>query len=60
MLKIGAILMVVIGLIVVLGLIYMSFKILRQTQQQQREQGSSKAYQLHPKLKAEQDKNNKG
>ena len=51
MLKIGAILLVLVGVVLVLGLIYMSFKMLRQTQQTQREQGTRKEYQLHPKLK---------
>ena len=53
MLKIGAILLVLVGVVLVLGLIYMSFKMLRQTQQTQREQGTRKEYQLHPKLKEE-------
>ncbi len=59
MLKIGAILVVVVGIVLLLGLIYVSFKMLRQTQQQQREQGSTKNYQLHPKLKQELEKNKK-
>lgn len=59
MLKIGAILLVVIGIILLLGLIYVSFKMLRQTQHQQREQGVNKDYQLHPKLQQELEKNKK-
>ena len=59
MLKIGAILVVVVGIVLLLGLVYVSFKMLRQTQQQQREQGSTKNYQLHPKLKQELEKNKK-
>ncbi|WP_164709127.1 hypothetical protein [Acinetobacter sp. B51(2017)] len=59
MLKVGAILLVIVGAILVLGLIYISFKMLRQTQQQQREQGVKKDYQLHPKLQEDLDKNNK-
>ena len=59
MLKIGAILLVVVGVVLLLGLIYVSFKMLRQTQQQQLEQGSRKNYQLHPKLKEELEKKNK-
>ena len=59
MLKIGAILLVVVGVVLLLGLIYVSFKMLRQTQQQQREQGSTKNYQLHPKLKEALEQNKK-
>lgn len=60
MLKVGAIVLVVVGLILLFGLIYISFKMLRQTQQQQRDVGSSKQYKIHPKLqqrdKQQQDK----
>ena len=59
MLKVGAILLVVVGAILILGLIYISFKMLRQTQQQQREQDVKKDYQLHPKLQEDLEKNNK-
>lgn len=59
MLKVGAILLVVVGILLLLGLIYVSFKMLRQTQQQQREQGSTTDYQLHPKLQQQDDKNKK-
>ena len=56
MLKVGAIVLVVVGLILLFGLIYISFKMLRQTQQQQRDVGNSKQYKIHPKLQQQRDK----
>ena len=54
MLKIGLFILVVACLALLLGLLYISFKMLRETQQKQKEQNRTAAkpeYQLHPKLK---------
>lgn len=59
MLKIGLIILVIACLALLLGLLYISFKMLRETQQKQIEANKTAAkpeYQLHPKLKQQQPK----
>ncbi|MHA3891313.1 hypothetical protein [Acinetobacter sp. GXMZU3951] len=54
MLKIGLIILVIACLALLLGLLYISFKMLRETQQKQKEASKTAAkpqYELHPKLK---------
>ena len=59
MLKIGLIILVIACLAMLLGLLYISFKMLRETQQKQKEESKTAEkhqYQLHPKLKQKQPK----
>jgi flagellar basal body-associated protein FliL len=54
LLKIGLIILVIACLALLLGLLYISFKMLRETQQKQKEENKTAAkpeYKLHPKLK---------
>ncbi|WP_228151386.1 MULTISPECIES: hypothetical protein [Acinetobacter] len=54
LLKIGLIILVIACLAMLLGLLYISFKMLRETQQKQKEENKTAPkpeYTLHPKLK---------
>jgi flagellar basal body-associated protein FliL len=54
LLKIGLIILVIACLALLLGLLYISFKMLRETQQKQKEENITAPkpeYTLHPKLK---------
>lgn len=57
MLKVGLIILVIVCFVMLLGLLYVSFKMLRETQKKETllKGTSEKQYQLHPKLKAELD-----
>lgn len=56
--KIALVVMVIVAIAVLLGLLYVSFKMLRKAQAEEVQQGkaTSKQYQLHPKLKQELEK----
>lgn len=59
MLKIGLFILVLACLVMLLGLLYISFKMLKETQQKQKEESKiaeKPQYQLHPKLKQKQSK----
>ena len=58
MLKVGLIILAIVCLIVLLGLLYVSFKMLRQTQKEEamENRNKRKEYELHPKLKEQQKK----
>lgn len=59
MLKIGLFILLIASLALLLGLLYISFKMLRETQQKQREESKTvpkPEYELHPKLKQKQSK----
>jgi len=51
LLKIGLFILIVACLALLLGLLYISFKMLRETQQKQNRTAAKPEYQLHPKLK---------
>ena len=56
--KIALVVMVIVAIAVLLGLLYVSFKMLRKAQAEEAQQGkiTPKQYQLHPKLKQELEK----
>ncbi len=57
LLKVGLIILVIACLAMLLGLLYVSFKILRETQKKEAllKKDQTTQYQIHPKLKAELD-----
>ncbi|MGE8572872.1 MULTISPECIES: hypothetical protein [unclassified Acinetobacter] len=59
--KFALVIMVIIAVAVLLGLLFVSFKMLRKVQVEEAEQAklNSKQYRLHPKLQQEFDKKNK-
>ena len=59
--KFALVIMVIIAVAVLLGLLFVSFKVLRKVQVEEAEQAklNSKQYRLHPKLQQEFDKKNK-
>jgi flagellar basal body-associated protein FliL len=58
LLKIALIILVIVCFAVLLGLLYMSFKMLRKTQKEEALENRhlKKEYELHPKLKEQQKK----
>ena len=59
LLKIGLFILLIASLALLLGLLYISFKMLRETQQKQRKESKNAPkpeYELHPKLKQKQAK----
>lgn len=59
--KFALVIMVIIAVAVLLGLLFVSFKMLRKVQVEEAEQAklNSKQYRLHPKLQQELDKKQK-
>ena len=59
--KFALVIMVIIAVAVLLGLLFVSFKMLRKVQVEEAEQAklNSKQYRLHPKLQQEFDKKQK-
>lgn len=57
MLKVGLIVLVLLCFAMLIGLLYVSFKMLRETQKKEslEKKDQRLQYQLHPKLKAELD-----
>lgn len=61
MLKVALIVMVIVSVAVITYLLWVSFKLLRQTEKQQslEKKQTIDQYQLHPKLKKKDDPDNK-